>query len=1122
MSIDDIDFAHEDATDDTAMLVNYLVTWLQQAMGNLALQGEVQQQIHAWGILPPPQQERDHERSHGETSKRFSTAREVENPYHKLKKLLVEGKPSSKKKGHAQHERSPSKEREGSESQENSMEDVAPRRRRAQRSQLPQSRRGLHIVLTVVNQKERRRAQGRRRRERGHPLLHIHHPLPLLTKVASSQEKQRSGHQRSYATWKKFSKIKKFKEGGKNISFLTYDGTFGATDKVLAFIQQFDAAFGDDGFTESSKLRHVAMHFQKSARQWWANLRANGEAPKTWKALRASIMKQFLASNAKDKVLTKWRSLKLSPYESIHKYVDKFWDLHLKATVYKKIYFEEQKQQLCAGFREDMKEYVNSQRPRSISTVIHHTMVAARINFQQGAKRNLKPMEAKDKQEYKGKNLSQNSSKGNSNNTKAKEKGVFKGMQDFEMGDAMKADGAFIGQDVYVTPLIGKLRLHIQGYVDKQDFFIFPLKHEDVILGPPWFHRLAASIKFPERKVSFKFREKDMYINAQESGSTIPLVNDQAFDKSIKSSVFAYMIFVKDSLNGVYETQVNESGMQVDLELSNFLNQFQDVFIDDIPGELPPKRGDDDHTIEFIPGSSPPNKPPYRVSQAQQEEIMRQVNEVVEKGMVRPSSSPFFSPVLLVQKKDGTYSPAGKKVTCANNASYPIKGVGKILITISDGSDLCLPDVLYVPGIKKNLLFVSSLAKNGLRVIFEDDRCIVRDRENGYSLITTGCVLQKMHRFAFSQDGYVRATRKLQLVHSDVCGPMRTSSVGNILYFVTFIDDFSRFCWVYPLKAKSDVFAIFQHYVSMVENETGCKVQTLRTDRGGEYMSGAFKDFLGKKGIKHQCTMPYTPQQNGVAERKNRSLMEMARCMLKAKSLPHKLWMEAVACAAHVLNRCPTRALKTITLYESWYDRKPSVNCLRVFGCLAYAHIPQQLRGKLDDKAVKCIFVGYSSGSKGYRLYNPATNKIFESRDVIFAETTAQPMVAFDVPHMQTQDVFEGFLPSFVENQESQQVDNFDQSFDQHVTPHDVEEIVREEQEVLREERTLPEWVQKTLQDSKLDAPLPRKTRAGPCKDFKDTTTGLRMLFCIQPFLQALFSAETVPSESHLHKRRSS
>ncbi|MCO5595276.1 hypothetical protein L7F22_049317 [Adiantum nelumboides] len=115
------------------------------------------------------------------------------------------------------------------------------------------------------------------------------------------------------------------------------------------------------------------------------------------------------------------------------------------------------------------------------------------------------------------------------------------------------------------------------------------------------------------------------------------------------------MIFVKDSLSDVNKTQVNENGMHEDLELSKFLNQFQYVFIHDIPGELPPKRGNDDHAIELLPGRSPPNKPPYRVSQAQQEKIMRQVNELVEKGMVRPSSSPFCSPILLVHKKDGTY-----------------------------------------------------------------------------------------------------------------------------------------------------------------------------------------------------------------------------------------------------------------------------------------------------------------------------------------------------------------------------------------------------------------------------------------------------------------------------------
>ncbi|MCO5556645.1 hypothetical protein L7F22_010196 [Adiantum nelumboides] len=372
-----------------------------------------------------------------------------------------------------------------------------------------------------------------------------------------------------------------------------------------------------------------------------------------------------------------------------------------------------------------------------ISAIIHHTMVAARINFQQGAKRNLKPMEIKEKHEHKGKNQPQNSSKGNSSNNKAKEKGAYKeknrltseeleryrkdnrffkcgeqghayeafpqrnarneqprasiieapkedvhckgsplsyawgkvrehdafilfdpgsthnfishelaaklSIQEFEIGDAMKADGAFIGQDASITPLIGKLRLHIQGYVDKEDFFISPLKHEDVILGAPWFDRLATSIKFSERRTSFKFREKNMYIDAQESGNTIPLVHTHAFDKSIKSSISVCMIFVKDSLSDVNKTQVNESGPQEGLELSKFLNQFQDVFIDDIPGELPPKRGDDDHAIELILGSSPPNKPPYRVSQAQQEEIMRQVNELVEKGM---AFGLFFQPLL--------------------------------------------------------------------------------------------------------------------------------------------------------------------------------------------------------------------------------------------------------------------------------------------------------------------------------------------------------------------------------------------------------------------------------------------------------------------------------------------
>ena len=105
--------------------------------------------------------------------------------------------------------------------------------------------------------------------------------------------------------------------------------------------------------------------------------------------------------------------------------------------------------------------------------------------------------------------------------------------------------------------------------------------------------------------------------------------------------------------------------------------------------------------------------------------------------------------------------------------------------------------------------------------------------------------------YAFPKDGLVRAVRKLQLVHSDVCGPMRTPSLGNNLYFVAFIDNYSRFAWVYPLKTKSDVFMCFQHFVAMAENDSSCKVQTLHSNRGGEYISGEFKEYLAEKGINH-------------------------------------------------------------------------------------------------------------------------------------------------------------------------------------------------------------------------------------------------------------------------------
>ena len=132
--------------------------------------------------------------------------------------------------------------------------------------------------------------------------------------------------------------------------------------------------------------------------------------------------------------------------------------------------------------------------------------------------------------------------------------------------------------------------------------------------------------------------------------------------------------------------------------------------------------------------------------------------------------------------------------------------------------------------------------------------------------------------------------------------------------------------------------------------------------------------------------MPRSPQQNGVAERKNRTILEMARSMLKSKKLPKEFWAEAVAYALYLSNRSPTRSVNGKTPQEAWSGRKPGISHFRVFGSIAHVHVPDEKRSKLDDKSEKYIFIGYDANSKGYKLYNPDTRKTVISRNVVFDE----------------------------------------------------------------------------------------------------------------------------------------
>lgn len=250
------------------------------------------------------------------------------------------------------------------------------------------------------------------------------------------------------------------------------------------------------------------------------------------------------------------------------------------------------------------------------------------------------------------------------------------------------------------------------------------------------------------------------------------------------------------------------------------------------------------------------------------------------------------------------------------------------------------------------------------------------------------CVMGKHSRHSFQTNGGKRSKYKLGLVHSDICGPMPVDSYSGYRYFILFIDDYTRKTFVYFLKKKSEAFYYFKIFKALVENQTNMSIKCLRTDNGMEYMNKEFTSFLNNCGIRHETTVPYTPQQNGVAERANRTIVEKVRCMLNDAGLSKAFWAEAVQTAVYLKNRAPTRAVMEFTPEEKWSGNKMDLSHLRIFGCKAYTYIPSELRKKLDYKSKKLILLGYCEESKGYRLVDPnEPTKIIKSRDVIFDES---------------------------------------------------------------------------------------------------------------------------------------
>ncbi|GJT05617.1 retrotransposon protein, putative, ty1-copia subclass [Tanacetum coccineum] len=224
--------------------------------------------------------------------------------------------------------------------------------------------------------------------------------------------------------------------------------------------------------------------------------------------------------------------------------------------------------------------------------------------------------------------------------------------------------------------------------------------------------------------------------------------------------------------------------------------------------------------------------------------------------------------------------------------------------------------------------------------------------------VCVSCISGKMARNHFTHASE-RADDLLGIIHSDVCGPFRTTSRECANYYVTFTDNF-------------------------IENQLGKTIKALRSDHGGEYLSQEFLDHLRSHGIISQLTPPYTPQHNGVSERRNRTLLDMVRSMMSLTTLPMSFWGYALESAARILNMVPTKKVNK-TPYEMWHGKVPNLSYLKVWGCEAL--VKRDTPNKLESRSIKCIFVGYPKETMGYYFYYPLENKIFVARYAEFFET---------------------------------------------------------------------------------------------------------------------------------------
>ncbi|CAM8888862.1 unnamed protein product [Rhodiola kirilowii] len=266
------------------------------------------------------------------------------------------------------------------------------------------------------------------------------------------------------------------------------------------------------------------------------------------------------------------------------------------------------------------------------------------------------------------------------------------------------------------------------------------------------------------------------------------------------------------------------------------------------------------------------------------------------------------------------------------------------------------------------------------------------------------CPMAKQSRLPFPSSSH-KSVESFELIHADVWGPFSTSTMTGCKFFLTIVDDFSRNTWTFLMKQKSEVSSLVIQFFQMVNTQFNKKIKVFRSDNGSEFFNEILRKFLITKGCIHQSSCTYTPQQNGIVERKHRHLLDVARAIRIQANLPKIFWGDCVLSATYLINRSPSSVLDFKTPFEALFHTTPSVDHLRVIGCLCYVGTLHHQRDKMDPRATPCVFLGYPYGQKGYKVYDLHSQQTLISRNVTFFEDIfpykdfTEPSVTESQPH---------------------------------------------------------------------------------------------------------------------------